>query len=158
MEYLDKIYGTDEEEEEHAAAAVVSAVVSHESSQIECQHASSAWRGRLKCSRPNIQRGLSSWEQDYLSCNPTYPPSMFRRAFRIPLKLYFLMRKELIGAEPRLLQLKDGLGRLGHTTDQKLLVCFRRLANGTSYTQLDDQARMSVESPRQVTNLFLNSV
>jgi hypothetical protein len=68
------------------------------------------------------------------------------------------MKKELLEEEPRLLQLKDGLGRLGHTTDQKLLVCFRCFANGVSFSQLDDLVRISVESQGQVFAMFLNSV
>jgi hypothetical protein len=56
------------------------------------------------------------------------------------------------------LQLKEGLGRLGYTTDQNLLFCFRRLANGVSFSHLDDLARISVKSQRQVFGMFLNAV
>jgi hypothetical protein len=56
------------------------------------------------------------------------------------------------------LKLKEGHGRIGNTTDQKLLVCFRRLANGVPFSHLEDLARMSGESQRQVFGMFLNAV
>jgi hypothetical protein len=51
-ENIDKLNDADEEDREHAAAVVASSVVSQETSPIDGQHASSPWRGRLKCSGP----------------------------------------------------------------------------------------------------------
>jgi hypothetical protein len=133
MEYLLKIYERDDEEETRGAAVVTMTAASLYAIQSDCAKESSPWRGRSRGSRPNIQRRPCSWESDYLSINPAYPPWMFRLVFRIPLKLYYLLKKEVPEEEPRILKLRDSLGRLGHTADQKLLVCFRRLANAVSF-------------------------
>jgi hypothetical protein len=93
MEYLLKIYESDDEEETHGAAVVVMTAVSLDAILSDCAQESSPGRGRSRGSRPNIQRGPCSWESEYLSINPTYPPWMFRRVFRIPLKLDYLLKK-----------------------------------------------------------------
>jgi hypothetical protein len=80
------------------------------------------WTGRTVGSARNIRRGLCSWEGDYLTNTPIYKPAHFRRRFRIPLKLYRLLEKEIPVAEPDLEQKRDAL----HVTVPDTWGCYSR--------------------------------
>ena len=60
--------------------------------------------------------------------------------------------------EPIPQQRIDAVGRMGATTWQKILVSLRRLADGCSYSSLDDQSRMGIESIRQSFYAFCRAV
>lgn len=60
--------------------------------------------------------------------------------------------------EPALLQGVDCTGRRGHPAHVKLLSALRRLGSGASFQDLDDQARMSVESQRRNFAIFLRAM
>lgn len=125
--------------------------------QATAQNNNTNFRGRVRGTK-NIQRGVCSWFADYLAPDPVYPPSKFRQAFRVPLKLYWKLHDELVLAEPLFAQKKDAFGRRGHTSHQKILSPLRRLGNGISYNQMDDMCRMSPETQRQYFRLFIKVV
>ena len=104
----------------------------------DCQ-LSRGWHGRVPGSRPNLNRGICSWYRDYLSPNPVYSPSHFRRRFRIPLSLFKRLERELPIVEPCLRLRTDAAGKHGPEHWQKILSALRRLADGCSYSTLDDQ-------------------
>ncbi len=60
------------------------------------------WIGRVRGSRGNITRGACSWHRDYLCNDHIYPPSHFRRRFRVPLSLYRRLERDLMNVEPQL--------------------------------------------------------
>eukprot|EP00171_Calliarthron_tuberculosum_P001739 IDg1739t1 len=131
-------------DEDCALAAVISATEGRIISSDDV-----GWRGRSQGSRANISRGECSWWRDYLCPNSIYTAAQFRRRFRIPLKLFRKLEQDLPVEEPMLRQRVDALGRRGAATWQKILMCLRRLGDGTSFSSLDDQARMSIETMRQ---------
>ena len=141
-------------DEDAAVSAVLNAIesVCEESAELR------PWGGGKFGRRPNLKRGECKWWDDYLSSQSIYPPSLFRRRFRVPLKLFRRLLHDLPAHEPTLKQLKDAVGRLGATSWQKILVSLRRLSLGASYDSLDDQARMSSESVRRAVRAFCKAV
>ena len=97
-----------------------------------------------------MYRGACSWFRDYLSTDPAYPSHRFREVFRIPIPLYWLLHDELVDGERILEQKTDAYGIQGHTSRQKIPMTLRRLATSLCYRQMDDMARISVESQHQV--------
>ena len=116
------------------------------------------WSGKSLGCRSNIPRGSCGCYLYYLSENPVYPASHFRRRFGIPLSLYRKLEHDLPLIEPNLTQKVDAAGKLGVTVWQKILGSLRRLSDGCSYSSLDDQSRMSVESMRHAFNDFFKAV
>lgn len=96
-----------------------------------------------------------SWR---LEGRPTYSALHFRARSRVPLALYQFLERELPSVERSLRQATDCTGRHWHPTYVKILNALRRLGNGASYQDVDDQARMSVESQRQAFVSFLRAV
>jgi len=95
---------------------------------------------------------------DYLSPSPTYPACEFRARFRVPLRLHRVLETELRLAQPKLRQQTDCTGRPSHPLYIKLLFSLRRLGNGSSSRDFDDQSRMSAESQRQAFEALLLAV
>lgn len=139
----------DDEDEQGVIETLTQAVAVIRSSTVHCGSL-----GRVRNSI-TINRGPCSWYTDYLAPHPRYPPSNFRSIFRIPLSLYNQLHDEILGRYAVFGQQKDAVGKGGHTTHQKLLSPLRRLATGLSFKQMDDMARMSVESQRKYFRLFL---
>jgi len=111
------------------------------------------WGGRAPGSR-TLKRGDCMWFAQYLAPVPVYSSRHFRRRFRVPLTLYRVLEAELPAVELTLLQRTDCTGRQGHPVFAKILNSLRRLGNGASFEDLDDQAHMSVESQRQAFMAF----
>lgn len=145
----------DSEEEEAVVRACLAAV---EGACMDLAATPEGWRGRVSGSAPNVRRGASEWLPLYLGPSPTYTAAHFRQRFRVPLAMFRLLETELPAVEPSLRQASDCTGRAGHLTSTKLMNSLRRLGNGGSYQDLDDQARMSIESQRSAFYSFLRAV
>eukprot|EP00170_Pyropia_yezoensis_P001759 contig_7532_g1763 len=117
-----------------------------------------SWRGRSVRSAPNVNRGTCSWLKDYLSPSPTYNAARFRARFRVPMRLYRALERELPLSEPSLLQGIDCTRRRGHPLYAKLLNSLRRLGSEASFHELEDQSHMSVESQRVSFLIILRAV
>ena len=78
--------------------------------------------------------------------------------FRVPLRLYHVLERELPLVDPTLLQRTDCTGRRGHPFHVKILNSLRRLGTGRSFRDLDDHSRMSVEAQRQAFLAVLRAV
>ena len=114
--------------------------------------------GRQTGSR-NIERGKSTWEDDYLGPNPKYSRKQFRRRFRVPMCLFMRIHDDLLSAFPdRFEQRRSATGKLGHNSKMKILVALRRLGTGRSLDDLDDSCRMGVETIRKICSDFCKSV
>ena len=100
-----------------------------------------AWGGRPKGAK-TFSRAPCAWYEEYLGENPIYHPSKFRRMFHIPLLLYYSVHDRVVAAEPRFKRRKSAFGKLGHTSDQKILASFRRLEEGKFFEKLDDPSKM----------------
>jgi Plant transposon protein len=152
---LDFFEGASEEKEE-VAAIVVSTIAGAGNTDV-FESTTPGWNRRQVESR-SVRRGGCSWFDDYLAQTPVYPPQKLRQVFRIPIKLYWYIPDKLMDGEPRLAQQTDCFGRQGHTSHQKILASLRRLATGAVYRDMDDNARVSVESLRASFKLFVSTV
>jgi Plant transposon protein len=94
--------------------------------------------------------------QNYLAAQQVYPPHRFRHIFCLLLKRYALLKVELPIRDHHPVQLANSI-RKTHTTDQILLSALRRLGNGSSFEQMDDQCQMSPESERQYFYIFIEA-
>lgn len=116
------------------------------------------WLGRQVGRASNINRGATPWLADYLSASPRYTSSHFRGVFRVPLRLFDVLERELPLVDPTLHQGTDCRGRRGHPLHFKILNALRRLGTGRSFRDLDDRSRMSVEAQRQAFGAVLCAV
>lgn len=102
---------------------------------------------------PHINRGVSSWINDYVVQRSIYPERMFKRRFAVPRALYYYIKDYFLGTAQYIWeQRSNGYGKVGPPTDSKLLVCFCLLSTGYSIDSFDDAARMS-ETP--ISNYFV---
>lgn len=135
-----------------ASTAAVSASTSTAPVRARC------FVGRIAGSR-NIERGTSTWEEDYLGVNPKYSRHQFRRRFRVPMSLFLRIHDDLLSAFPdRFGQRMSASGKIGHSSKMKILVALRRLGTGRSLDDLDDSCRMGAETIRKICNDFCKSV
>jgi len=116
------------------------------------------WAGRFVGSKRKSARGVCAWFDLYLSPSPTYTSAHFLTLFRVPLRLYRALERELPLVAATIRKQTDCTGRLGHPLYENLLCSLRRLGNGASFQDLDDQARMSPESQRKIFLVFLKAV
>jgi hypothetical protein len=90
VDFVDALF--DGDNDEHAAvlaactAAVATSLIGNEDTA-----GASPFKGRLTGSQ-SVARDPCRWFQDYLTAQPICPPHRFRRIFRIPLKLYALLK------------------------------------------------------------------
>lgn len=148
----------DEMSDSEVETAVVVSCMAAAEAVVRAANDGSGWMGRVPGSARNIDRGVSLWFLKYLSPSPMYNRSHFRALFRVPMRLYRAFERELPLVEPLLLQKEDCTGRAGHPLHVKLVSALRRLGNGVSFADIDDQACMSIESQRQNFLLFLRAV
>jgi hypothetical protein len=136
-------------------------VCKHFCSSVSWRHFCLPWWNQLPWQSARNEEHLSQaclYISDYLSISSLYPPAKLRKTFRNHLKLYWIIHGELVSCDPSLYQQIDGFGRPGHTSHQKILMSMRLLGSGASFMQLDDSARMSVESMRSAFYRFLNAM
>lgn len=153
---LENIFDGASEEEEEALVAV-SALVASASSEPDPNDGMAP----VHSGRPSGSKSFSrtcSWYEDYLAAAPRYPGYKFREIFRVPIKLYHVIKKKLEQEVPDLSQKVDALGRPGHASDQKILCGLRRLGQPSSYRERDDGAGMSPESQRQYFHHFVHGM
>ncbi|KAK1859732.1 hypothetical protein I4F81_002326 [Pyropia yezoensis] len=130
----------DEMSDSEVETAVVVSSMAAAEAVVRAANDGSGWMGRVPGSARNIDRGVSLWFLKYLSPSPMYNRSHFRALFRVPMRLYRAFERELPLVEPLLLQQEDCTGRAGHPLHVKLLNALRRLGNGVSFANIDDQA------------------
>jgi len=153
----------DDSDDEMAAVQVcIAAVQAAGQAAIEGNSSSGdqerGWAGRFVGSKRNVERGVCTWFDLYLSPSPAYTSAHFRTLFRIPLRLYRALERDLPLVAPTLRRQTYCTGRLGHPLYAKLLCRLRRLRNGASFQDLDDQARMSPELQRKTSLVCFNAL
>ncbi|XP_028075412.1 putative nuclease HARBI1 [Camellia sinensis] len=88
------------------------------------------------------EEGHAQLWNDYFSKNPTYEENLFRRRFRMRRSLYLQIVDAVKAHDDFFVQKKDGLGRLGLSTLQKVTSAFRMLAYGTAADSMDEYIRI----------------
>lgn len=136
---------SDDDEEEAAVAACLAAATAGGAA---LNTVPARWDGPQPWSASNIHRACSSWFADYLSSSPRYSSSHFRAVFRVPLRLFHVLERELPLVDPTLLWWTDCTGRRGHPLHIKFLNSLWRLGTRRYFRDLDDHSRMSVKAQR----------
>ena len=75
---------------------------------------------------------------DYFKENPTYPPEMFKRRFRMNKQLFLRIVERLSSEVPYFQQRKNAHGRYGLSALQKCTAAIRMLAYGQSGDTYDE--------------------
>lgn len=77
------------------------------------------------------EEGHAKLCRDYFSENPTYGKDLFSRRFQMRRPLFWKIVDAVKAHDKFFIQKKDGIGRLGLSTLQKVTSVFRVLAYGT---------------------------
>lgn len=105
---------------------------------------------------PNVRRGHSSWIRDYVDNDPIYPEHFLVRRFGVTRDMFHYIHNYFVRTYPEFWGTRtNGLGRIGHPSQVKILVCLRILVTSGSYDSFDDQARMSSTSIRDYFQSFV---
>ena len=96
----------------------------------------------------NRERGHNQLLTDYFNENPTYPPEMFRRRFRMNKSLFLRIVDRLSTEVPYFQQRKNAHGRFGLSALQKCTAAIRMLAYGQSGDTYDEYLRLGESTAR----------
>lgn len=104
----------------------------------------------------NVRRGQSLWVQDYVANNPIYPEHFLVRRFGVTREMFYFIHTHFVRNYPGLWGTRvNGVGKVGHPSEVKVLVDLRILVTGGSYDSFDDQARISATSIRDYFQSFV---
>ncbi|XP_019087471.1 PREDICTED: uncharacterized protein LOC109124948 [Camelina sativa] len=106
----------------------------------------------------NREVGHAHLWNDYFSEDPTYPPRMFRRRFRMNKPL-FMRIVERLGAEiPFFQQRRDATGRLELSTLQNCTAAIRMMAYGTAADACDEYLRIAETTSFSCLDHFVDAI
>ncbi|XP_022552506.2 putative nuclease HARBI1 [Brassica napus] len=112
--------------------------------------------------RANIERdrerGHNQLWKDYFMENPTYPPEMFRRRFRMNKPLFLRIVERLSSEVPYFQQTRDAAGRYGLSPLQKCTAAIRMLAYGQSGDTYDEYLRLGDSTSRLCLANFTDAI
>ncbi|XP_048605195.1 uncharacterized protein LOC125582492 [Brassica napus] len=90
----------------------------------------------------NQEAGHNRLWNDYFSEDPTFPPHLFRRRFRMNKEVFMRIVDTLSANVPFFQQRRDAVGRLGLSTLQKCTAAIRMLAYGSAADAVDEYLRL----------------
>ncbi|XP_020245164.1 protein ALP1-like [Asparagus officinalis] len=105
--------------------------------------------------RENADRNLFN---DYFSENPRYNDSMFRRRFRMSRDLFLRIVNAIKAHDTYFIQQRDGVGRLGLSTLQKITAVFRMLAYGLPADATDEYIKIGESTAIESFKRFCRAV
>lgn len=118
----------------------------------------SANTGRQPGAR-NVDRGVSTWNDDYINPSSIYDDADFARRFGIPKDLFKKLDSDLSTAFPQhWCTLTDVTGKPGIDSNVKLMSVLRVLTKGQACDILDDGARMGEETTMRYVHAFLSDM
>ncbi|XP_048613500.1 uncharacterized protein LOC106422421 [Brassica napus] len=104
------------------------------------------------------ERGHNQLWKDYFIENPTYPPEMFRRRFRMNKPLFLRIVERLSSEVPYFQQTRDAAGRYGLSPLQKCTTAIRMLAYGQSGDTYDEYLRLGDSTSRLCLANFTDAI
>ncbi|KAL0658050.1 hypothetical protein Bca4012_078635 [Brassica carinata] len=90
----------------------------------------------------NREEGHTRLWNDYFSDNPTFPPHLFRRRFRMNKPVFMRLVNCLSETFPFFQHRRDAIGRLGLSPLQKCTAALRMLAYGCAADAVDEYLRL----------------
>uniref|UniRef100_A0A0D3CYM4 DDE Tnp4 domain-containing protein n=1 Tax=Brassica oleracea var. oleracea TaxID=109376 RepID=A0A0D3CYM4_BRAOL len=106
----------------------------------------------------NRELGHNQLLNDYFKENPTYPPEMFRRRFRMNKPLFLRIVDRLSSEVPYFQQRRNAHGRYGLSALQKCTAAIRMLAYGQSGDTYDEYLRLGESTTRLCLENFTNGI
>ncbi|XP_048613541.1 uncharacterized protein LOC125587329 [Brassica napus] len=104
------------------------------------------------------EQGHNQLWHDYFSENPTYPPEMFRRRFRMNKPLFLRIVERLNNEVPYFQQQRNGHGRCGLSTLQKCTSAIRMLAYGQAGDANDEYLRLAATTALLCLEYFTEAI
>ncbi|KAL5741210.1 hypothetical protein ACOSP7_027942 [Xanthoceras sorbifolium] len=95
---------------------------------------------------------------DYFAENPRYNELMFRRRFRMDRSLFLRIANEVERHDNYFVQRRDGLGRLGLSSLQKITSVFRMLAYGVQEDSTDEYIKIGESTIIESMKRFCRAV
>ena len=105
--------------------------------------------------RENADRNLFN---DYFSETPRYNDIMFRRRYRMSRSLFLRIVDAVKGHDNYFEQRRDGLGRLGLSTLQKVTAVFRMLAYGVPADATDEYVKIGESTAIESMKRFCRAI
>ena len=104
------------------------------------------------------EQGHNQLWNDYFKENPTYPPEMFRRRFRMNKPLFLRIVERISNEVPYFQQRRNACGRNGLSALQKCTAAIRMLAYGQSGDTYDEYLRLGDSTARLCLENFTNAI
>ncbi|KAL3636538.1 hypothetical protein CASFOL_018837 [Castilleja foliolosa] len=104
------------------------------------------------------EHGHERLMNDYFVENPTYPPEIFRRRFRMRKPVFLRIMEAVTANDEYFQQRPDAIGRRSLSPLQKCTGAMRVLAYGSSTDAVDEYLRMSAAVTRQSLMIFVEGV
>ncbi|XP_048623620.1 uncharacterized protein LOC125592474 [Brassica napus] len=104
------------------------------------------------------EQGHNQLWNDYFTENPTYPPEMFRRRFRMNKPLFLRIVERITNEVPYFQQRRNACGRNGLSALQKCTAAIRMLAYGQSGDTYDEYLRLGDSTSRLCLENFTNAI
>ncbi|XP_033144151.1 putative nuclease HARBI1 [Brassica rapa] len=104
------------------------------------------------------EQGHNRLWNDYFKENPTYPPEMFRRRFRMNKPLFLHIVERVSNEVPYFQQRRDACGRNGLSALQKCTAAIRMLAYGQSGDTYDEYLRLGDSTSRLCLANFTDAI
>ncbi|XP_048602103.1 uncharacterized protein LOC125580890 [Brassica napus] len=106
----------------------------------------------------NREEGHTRLWNDYFSENPTFPPHLFRRRFRMNKPVFMRIVDRLSENFPFFQQRRDVVGRLGLSPLQKCTAALRMLAYGCAADAVDEYLRLGESTALSCLSNFTEGV
>ncbi|XP_048605783.1 uncharacterized protein LOC125583199 [Brassica napus] len=104
------------------------------------------------------EQGHNQLWNDYFRENPTYPPEMFRRHFRMNKPLFLRIAERITNEVPYFQQRRNACGRNGLSALQKCTAAIRMLVYGQSGDTYDEYLRLGDSTSRLCLENFTNAI
>ncbi|XP_048618793.1 putative nuclease HARBI1 isoform X1 [Brassica napus] len=106
----------------------------------------------------NREAGHNRLWNDYFSEDPTFPPHLSRRHFRMNKEVFMRIVDTLSANVPFFQQRRDAVGRLGLSTLQKCTAAIRMLAYGSAADAVDEYLRLGESTSLSCLTNFTEGV
>lgn len=115
-----------------------------------------------KRTRTYIQRdhqgGHNRLWEDYFSCDPVFPPQIFRQRFRIRRELFIRIVDGISNHSIYFQHISDALGQMGLSPLQKCTSAIRQLAYGTAADLFDESIQIGEKTSLECLQNFCRCV
>jgi Plant transposon protein len=109
-----------------------------------------------------IEQGAKQIDRDYFNRFSRLPAPIaeadFERRFRMPRSVYELLREGLLETDRYFIQKRDAVGKIGASTDQKMVCALRQLAYGIPADAVCEYARVSESTASESLHKFCAAV